>query len=158
VLGCILSVGVAAAAGARFPASVYPPAVPSHGGALAVCPNPAGLERFGREARTGAVTAAADYDRISRSVDLHDSDRAWWPAVRGLSSSGKPAPYDAELIVTGSVAGPASAYAGVVAASCGSPLVKKSLTVTLAPRHRDGCDASVFFVDRRGHALIYWLS
>jgi hypothetical protein len=152
-------VGLSGAAADQFPASAYLPPVTSHGGALDACPNPAGLERFTVTTRQRAVQIAGNYDRIGLAVDLRNSDRAWWPHVRELWRSGKPAKGAANQVVDGSSLGSDIAYSGVVRFSCGSSLVAKSLTVYLAPPQRHGCNAcvsSVFFIDRRGHALIYW--
>lgn len=63
-------------------------------------------------------------------------------------------------VVEGSQPGPHIAFAVIVRYACGSKLLAKSLTVGIGPRYRHGCDAcvsSLFFVDRRGRALIYYL-
>ena len=155
------AVGVASAAPAdRFPAAVYPPPVASRGGALGACPNPAGLERFDPAATKLAVRIAGGYDHTSLAVDLRNSDRAWWPQVRRMWRSGKPGQGVDSQVVEGSQPGPNIAFAVIVRYACGSTLLAKSLTVGIGPRYRHGCDAcvsSLFFVDRRGRALIYYL-
>jgi hypothetical protein len=154
--------GVASAGADRFPAAIYPPPVSSAaGGALAACPNPAGLEPFDRPAAESALRAANNYGRVSLAVDLRDSDRAWWPRVRQLWRLGHPAAGASGEVARGPSPGPTTAYAVIVRYSCGSALIGKSVAVYLAPRQRHNCDAcvaSVYFIDRRGHALIYWLN
>jgi hypothetical protein len=62
--------------------------------------------------------------------------------------------------VEGSQPGPNIAFAVIVRYACGSQLLAKSLSVGVRARQRHGCDAcvsSLFFVDRRGRALIYYL-
>jgi hypothetical protein len=154
-------VGVASAAPAhQFPGSVYPPPVASRGGALAACPNAAGLERFDPATTKLAVRIAGGYDRTSLAVDLGNSDRAWWPEVRQMWRSGESGQGVDSQVVEGSQPGPHIAFAVIVRYACGSKLLAKSLTVGIGPRYRHGCDAcvsSLFFVDRRGRALIYYL-
>jgi len=52
-----------------------------------------------------------------------------------------------------------SGYAIIVRYSCGEPLVAKSLLVTIGQRNArcDACRSQVFFIDRRGRALIYFV-
>ncbi len=144
----------------QLPASTYPQPVHSRGGALAACPSPAGAERFTAAVRTAAITIAGRYDRVSEATDLRNSDRAWWPDVRRMWRSGSPGRGVSYQVVTGASVGPGIAYSGVIAYSCGRRLASDSLSVYLGPRRRHGCDAcisSLFFVDRRGHPLIYYL-
>ena len=153
--------GAAGAAAVRFPAAVYPPPVSSAGGALAACPSPAGLEPFDRRAKDSALRAASTYGRVSLDFDLRNSDRAWWPRLRELWRPDHPAAGATSEVAGGLSPGPKTAYAVIVRYSCGLALVRKSIAVYLAPRHRHNCDAcvaSVYFIDRRGHALIYWLN
>lgn len=160
VLWLVVAASVAVAA-SQFPVSIYPAAVNSHGGGLDACPNPSGLESFTATTRKRAAQIASSYGRISVAVDLRNSDPAWWPQVRALWHSRRPAQGTANHVVDGSSLGPDIAYHVVVRYSCGSALVTKSLAVYLAPGQRHGCNACVariFFIDRRGHALIYWMN
>ena len=105
----------------------------------------------GRGARAGQVDVPKKKPELKKI----------WPQVRALWRPGKPEQGAADQVVDGSSLGSNIAYRGVVRHSCGSALVTKSLTVYLAPRQRHGCDAcvaSVFVIDRRGRALIYWLN
>jgi hypothetical protein len=155
--------GAAADAAGRFPDSVYPPPVAARaGGALGACPNPAGLERFNAAAAKLAARIAGSYGRRSLSVDLRGSDRAWWPQVRRMWRSGKPGDGTLNQVVYGTRRGPDIAYAAVVRYSCGAALTAKSLTVGVGPRQTrppycSACRSTLFFVDRRGRALLYYL-
>ncbi len=162
-VGLASALSVAAAA-TGHPASVYPPPVKARaGGALAACPNPAGLERFNSTTTKLAIRIAGSYDRISLAHDLHGSDRAWWPQVREMWKSGKPSEEALHDVVYGSGEPLArNSYAVIVRFSCGQSLVAKSLTVGIGPRQShppycEACISSMFFVDRRGQALIYYL-
>lgn len=152
---------VACAAAVAFPSSIYPPPVKARGGALAACPNPSGLEPFNATARKGAVNVALGFEEVSLASDLRNSDRALWPQVRHAWRARSPKTGRGGLVLAGSAGGRSIAYATVVRYSCGSALVDDSLSVALAPRRRHGCAAcvsSAFLVDRRGHALVYWLN
>jgi len=156
------AIGTSLASGnsSQFPPSIYPQPVHSRGGALAACPSPAGAERFTAAARTAAITIAGRYDRVGEAAELRSSDRAWWPDVRRMWRPDSAARGVAHQVVYGTSVGPKIAYSVVIAYSCGRRLASESLSVYLGPRHRHGCDAcisSVFFIDRRGHPLIYYL-
>jgi len=163
VVLCILVAVVvsAAAAAEQFPPSVYPPAVKSHG-ILPGCPNPAGLEAFDASATRLALRGASAYDRESLQTDLRDSDRSWWSAVRAMWRTGKPEQAVTFQVVEGSQSLESSGYAPFVRSSCGRSLVAMSLIVDIGPRetatqHCEACISQLFFVDRRGHALVYYL-
>ncbi len=51
-----------------------------------------------------------------------------------------------------------SGYATIVRFSCGQALVARSLQVTVGPRNArcEACRSQLWFVDRRGHALLYF--
>jgi hypothetical protein len=164
-VGIVSVVGVAAAAAAsQFPVSVYPPPVKARAGsALTACPNPAGLERFNSRATKLAVRVAGTYQRISLAEDLRNSDRAWWPEVRHTWRSGKPSKEALNQVAYGS-GSPLSnnSYSVIVRFSCGQSLVARSLVVGIGPRQThppycSACISTLFFVDRRGRALIYYL-
>jgi len=153
----------AGAAGTAYPPSVYPPPVEARpGGGLAACPNQSGLETFGVAATRLAVGIADTYDRHSLRSDLRNSDRAWWPEVRRTWRSGKPGRGVTYQVVYGSEPLSRSGYSVIVRSSCGSALVAKSLLVNIGPRQThppycEACISQLFFVDRRGRALIYYL-
>ena len=154
--------GAGAASGAQasggFPPSIYPP--PVHGrGAVSSCPSPEGLDPFTASVTSAAVESASRYDRVSEAVDLRASDRAWWPQVRTLWRTGKPAKGATNQVVDGSEPLGRSGYAVIARFSCGRPLVALSLQVTVGPRHMrcEACRSHLWFVDRRGHALLYYV-
>jgi hypothetical protein len=153
--------GLAAmAAATQFSASVYPPPVASRGGALAACPNPAGLERFNSTSRKLAVKDAGSYGRVSLAFDLRHSDRAWWPTLRQMWRSANPGRWLSLQIVRGSVLGPHMFQSGVARYSCGSTLVADSLDVVVGPRNLHNSNdstVSLVFIDRRGRTLVYWV-
>ncbi len=163
VLAGAVVVSVAAAVG-QLPVAEYPPPVKARaGGALAACPNPAGLERFSSTTAKTAVRIAGAYERVSVANDLRNSDPAWWPQVRDAWRSGKPPKEALKRVVYGAGEPLArNGYSVIVRFSCGGALVAKSLIVGIGPRqtHPPYCSACIsrlFFVDRRGRALIYFL-
>jgi hypothetical protein len=155
--------GAATATGSsKSPPAGYPAPVASHGGALTACPNPAGLEPFDTKTASLAVRIASSYDRTSLANDLRQSDRSWWPQVREMWRS----PKSANGVVSQAVyrSGPAekSAYSVIVRFSCGANLIAESLTVGMGPHqtrsmHCSACVSTLFFVNRRGRPLIYYL-
>ena len=149
------SVAAGAATSRGFPPSIYPPPVHSRG-AVSPCPNPDGVELFAPSVTRAAVQSARRYDRVSEAVDLRASDRAWWPEVRTMWRTEKPGK-GAGPVVDGSEPLDKSGYAVIVRSSCGKSLVKQSLQVTIGPPHMrcEACRSQLFFVDRRGHALLY---
>jgi hypothetical protein len=154
--GAAVASGAGASSG--FPPWIYPPIV--HGrGAVSSCPSPEGLDPFTASATSAAVESASRYDRVSEAVDLRASDRAWWPQVRALWHRGKPAKGAANQVVDGSEPLDRSGYAVIARASCGQSLVSRSLEVTIGPRHMrcDACRSQLWFVDRLGHALLYYV-
>jgi hypothetical protein len=161
----VLVAGAAAAVagGASFPASLYPPpirATPGH--AASLCPNPSGLEGFTVKATKLALRAAATYDQKTLDTDLRNSDRAWWPQVRHMWSSGHPRK-GFVFHALGSEPTVKSGYSVFMGPACGASTLSKSLMVTIGPRqpsrgpHCVACNSHLFFIDRRGQPLIYYL-
>jgi hypothetical protein len=160
LIGAIVGAGAPiAAASSRFPRSIYPPPVRSRGGALAACPNPAGLQSFTTSATAAAIQSASRYLRVSEAADLRGSDRAWWPLVRQMWQSRKPGKGAETEAALGSEHASRSGYAVIVRYSCGKSLVAKSLLVTVGQRNARcvACRSQVFLIDRRGRALIYFV-
>jgi hypothetical protein len=140
--------------------SIYQPPVHSRGGALTACPNATGLESFNIAAITRAAVIARRYGLISVATDLRVSDRAWWPQVRAIwRRRVKPLKELENQIVDGSEALAKSGYAVIARFSCGQSLVSKSLEVTIGPSHMRcaACRSQLWFVDRRGHTLLYYV-
>ena len=72
---------------------------------------------------------------------------------------GKPAKGLENQVVDGSGPLPRSGYAVIAKFSCGQSLVSKSLQVIVGPRHMRcaACRSQLWFVDRRGRALLYYV-
>lgn len=160
LLAAMAGVGVASAAAASggFPSSVFPP--PVHGrGAVSLCPNPEGLVPFTPVVTSAAVESARRYDRVSEAADIRASDRAWWPHIRTTWRTGKPQKGMANQVVEGAEPLGESDYSVIARFSCGQSLVSKSLQIAIGPRHTrcDACRSQLWFVDRRGHALLYYV-
>jgi hypothetical protein len=171
LLTCIISLaavplhGLALAGAAPGSHSIYPPPVRARpGGALTYCPDATGLIAFGSAAQRTARSNAVDYGRVSMALDLKHSDRAWQPTVRATwtSSHGTP-PAESGLLIRKTGSATHNPYKIIVQHSCGKPLVEHSLTVTVGPPTRPGqaectaCAKTLFFVDRRGVPLIYYV-
>jgi hypothetical protein len=156
------AVGTAVARAATPPAaSVYPPPVHARAaGALAACPNPAGLERFSATSRSLAVQIAAGFGRTRLAADLRHSDRAWWPAVHRAWRTGRPDQGMPSEAVRGTALGADMFQSDVARNSCGSGLVADSLDVVIGPRNLRGSNdltTNLVFVNRRGRPLVYWI-
>jgi hypothetical protein len=142
--------------------SDYPQPVRSRSGALRLCPSAAGLAPFTAAASAAARSSSLSYGRVSLSRDLADSDRAWQPSVRAIWGGHLPAASQ-DVRIRGVSGGDATPYRVIVRRSCGGALISRSLVVTVGPLTQPGeteCDAcaeTLFFVDRRGRALIYFV-
>jgi hypothetical protein len=142
--------------------SNYPQPVRSRGGALRLCPSAAGLVPFTAAASAAARSISLSYGRVSLSRDLADSDRAWQPSVRAMWAGHSPAASQ-DVRIRGVSGGGATPYRVIVRRSCGGALISRSLAVTVGPLTQPGeaeCDAcaeTLFFVDRHGRALIYFV-
>ena len=155
-------VAATAARGAGYPAALYPPAVPAAAGhALTLCPSATGLQPFSSQAVKLARREAAAYGRRSLQVDLRDSDKAWWSQVRRLWKGR--ASLDGGDVVIGSEPAGSSGFAVFLTPACGARVVDRSLLVAIGPGrsgpgpHCDACNDQLFFVDRDGRPLIYFL-
>jgi hypothetical protein len=160
VLASVVGVATAATA-SRSAVSVYPRAVKARAGALAACPNPAGLEPFNSTTTTLAVHTARAYGHISLSHDLRASDRAWWPQARRKWSAGRPALGRSNVTGTSPLETHGD-LSSIIRRACGDALIPLTQLVGIIPigQERTGCNAcrsDMFFVDRRGRALIYYL-
>ena len=149
---------------AAFPVSIYPaPRKPRMTtGALALCPNPAGVEDPGPFTAAAARTVLGGMGR-GLSSDLRVSDRSAWPS---LASSGKLS--DSSLLTFARTpvlfAGPLQAGRGVpanlrrtVAAGCGTRVARATWVLSFRLTRRSALHAVMLFVTRRGHMLFYGL-
>jgi hypothetical protein len=149
---------------AAFPASIYPaPKTPrTTTAALALCPDPAGLEDPGPFTAAAARTVLGALGR-GLAVDLRVSDRSAWPF---LASSGKFK--DATLLTFARTpvrfAGPLQADRGVpadlrrsVAAGCGTRVARATWVLSFRQARKPALQHVMLFVTRRGHMLFYGL-
>ena len=157
---------VEAGAAARLSPSVYPAPVPVvHTGALSSCPNPRGLVPFTSTAVRAAEAEASDYLQTSRAAERLVADRSFWSSIRGIGNevgraqAATGGPFAAEP--AGGATGPGHL---IIGHSCGTRLLRRTETVVMVPLQADGqpqtcdaCRASFFYVDRFGHALLYFV-
>lgn len=144
--------------------AVYPSPVASlASGALHGCPNPTGLRAFAKAAVTAATTVARSYGRVSLSHDLIHSDPSWWRGVRQeWAASKRGRPVSDRLRVLDTTSATKTGYRIIVARSCGTALVERSLTVVVGPPqaekgpHCNACNITYFLIDRLGHPLVYF--
>ena len=149
---------------AAFPASIYPaPQRPRMTtGALALCPDPAGLEDPGPFTAAAAQTVLGVLGR-GLAGDLRVSDRSAWPFLAG---NGKLR--DITLLTFARTpvrfAGPLQAGRGMpadlrraVAAGCGTRVARATWVLSFRLPRRPALQAVMLFVTRRGHMLFYGL-
>ncbi len=158
-------VGAVAAAnqtGTGYSPLIYPsPVAAAHEGALSTCPNPRGLVPFTSSTVRAAAREAGDFGQATRQAERLVSDRSFWSTLResGPHPLGQ-GQHD--------VAQPASGTTGpghlIIGHSCGSRLLRDTETVVLIPLQPDGqpqnctaCRTHLYYVDRLGHALLYFL-
>jgi hypothetical protein len=86
-------------------------------------------------------------------LDLQDTDRSWWKGDFGLLDSQAGTGNTAVVSLL-----PASrdTFARAVSASCGAELVRDSLVVELEPSSDSFAVGHLYFLDRRGHPLVYF--
>lgn len=149
--------------GPALPAVAYLTPVPASGqGSLSSCPNPEGLEAFTTATVSAAVNEARQYDVVDKATDRLNSDPSWWPAVDQDWSSGRPGQGLVNETVVGSSPASQSPYAMIVVASCGQPLVQRSLSVQVGPAQSgpnqcEACKSTLFFIVRAGRPLLYYV-
>jgi sugar lactone lactonase YvrE len=139
-----------------FPASVYPPALPSRGSDLPACPGTSGLKAFGPVAVEKALAEARELNSTRRSFygDLRFTDRAWWPSLFGeWAWSGYergPHAVDSHSLASHDI------FSAAVAQACGKQLVRDSLVVVVGPSSYSSQVSHLYFLDRRGQPLVYF--
>lgn len=157
-------VGAVAAAGRaepHFSPLIYPaPVAAAHDGALPTCPNPRGLVPFTSATVRAAAQEAGDFGRATRQAERLASDRSFWSTLREPGPSLSQGERDAAQPASGTT-GPGHLIIGY---SCGSRLLRDTETVVLVPLQGNGqpqncaaCRAHLYYVDRLGHALLYFL-
>ena len=129
-------------------------------GALALCPDPAGLEDPGPYTAAAARTVLAVLGQ-GLAGDLRVSDRSAWPF---LASSGKLRNSTLLTFARTPVrfAGPLQAGRGVpadlrraIAAGCGTRVARATWVLSFRLARRPALHAVMLFVTRRGHMLFY---
>jgi hypothetical protein len=131
-------------------------------GALALCPDPAGLEDPGPFTAAAARTVLSVLGR-GLTNDLRVSDRSAWPF---LATSGQLR--DSTLITFARTpvrfAGPLQGSHGVpadlrqaVSAGCGTRVARSTWVLSFRLARKPALQAVMLFVTRRGHMLFYGL-
>jgi hypothetical protein len=149
---------------ADFPVSIYPaPKRPSlTTRALALCPDPAGLEDPGPLTAAAARTVLGVLSR-GPAGDLRVSDRSAWPLLMG---SGTLADHTLLTIARTRVrfAGPLQSGRGMpahlrhaIAAGCGNRVARSTWVLSFRQARGHAPHAMMLFVTRRGHMLFYAL-
>ena len=161
--GIIAALASVSAAGAKQPDALHPPVVRARPGhAVALCPNPGGLQGFTSVARQRARREAHTYGSRSLAADLANTDRAWWPHVRALWKS-QPARKRRTDVVAGTESATRSGFAVFLRPACGSVTLERTLMVTVGPSqagpgpHCSACNAHFFYVERRGRPMLWFI-
>lgn len=138
-----------------FPATLYPPPIPTHAGSdPSACPAEAGLRSFDARARAAAIAAARRIDVSPLWNGLHHSDRTWWAGLYTDQIDGQYEGGQHRVISVGPAA--ADPYAATVARACGSALLKESLAIVIGRGVYADQVSHLYFLDRHGHPLLYW--
>jgi hypothetical protein len=172
-----------------FDAAVYPAAVKaqSPAGVTTLCPDPAGLQAFGRQvaaplkvlhrlaqvqlsvsmkgaaaaptAVTGPARAPVLTIKQGYAASLLLSDRAFWPQLpKGravlVQAARVPVIYSGPLRSYPRVHGPPG-LARVVEVGCGRRVAMDTWVIVSGRPANPATEAETFFVNRRGHVLLY---
>jgi hypothetical protein len=153
----------AAAVGAKHLDALHPSPVKARPGhAVALCPNPTGLQSFTSVELQRAAHEADAYGRRSLAADLANSDRAWWPRVRALWKTATVRKHNTDAVV-GSEPAARSGFAVFLRPACGAAILRRTLMVTVGPSqagsgpHCDACNAHFFYVERTGRPLLWFI-
>jgi hypothetical protein len=131
-------------------------------GALALCPDPAGLEDPGPYTAAAARTVLGALGR-GLTGDLRVSDRSVWPF---LTDSGKLSDHTLLTYARTPVrfAGPLQTGRGVpahlrraVASGCGTRVARATWVLSFGLGREPALQTVLLFVTRRGHMLFYGL-
>ena len=159
----VAAVVFVSAVGAKQLDALHPSPVKARPGhAVALCPNPSGLQVFTSVALQRAAREADAYGRRSLAVDLAKTDRAWWPHVRALWKT-QAARKRSTDVVLGSEPATRSGFAVFLRPACGAATLKRTLMVTVGPSqtgsgaHCNACNAHLFYVERRDRPLLWFI-
>jgi len=148
-----------------FSRVVYPRPVPAKkSSVLTECPNPTGLTAFTTTTSARALRATSQMALGGQRATQQMTDPSFWSSLATLNprSVVTPSPqYRRQEVVKGI---PSAPGASIVAASCGEELLAKTQVIYAMPITSMGartncndCTAHYYFIDRRGHALLYWV-
>jgi len=161
-----IGIGAVSTAGANpsFPSPIYPvPVASARHGYLALCPNPKGIVSFTATAVKVAVRETEQFPKASADMEKLASDRSFWPKIHG-SKPGLGIVTVGNSFSASSESGVGGPAADLINRSCGSRLLKTTQTVALIPLQANGeqqncadCVVRFFYIDRQGHALLYFV-
>ncbi len=136
-----------------FPASLYPAARVSRGSALRSCSSDGRLERFTPRAIARAKKVAETYLSSQFAADIAVTDRSWWTADFNEYADGN---VSGSHRVTGETPASSTPAAAGLEQACGSRLIRDSIAISVrqAPGSAD-FTATLYFLDRDGHPLVY---
>jgi hypothetical protein len=173
-----------------FDAAVYPAAVKaqSPAGVTTLCPDPAGLQAFGRQVAAAPLKVLHRLAQVQLSVSMKGaaaaptavtgparapvltikqgyaaslplSDRAFWPQLPKwrtvlVQAARVPVIYSGPLRSYPSVHGPPG-LARVAEVGCGSRVAMNTWVIVSGRPANPATEAETFFVNRRGHVLLY---
>jgi hypothetical protein len=148
-----------------FSLVVYPSPIPARpSSALTQCPNPKGLVAFTPASITLAVRETSQMTVGEQPATKLETDPSFWSSLVTLNSrrtTKSTSQYPRQEVIKGV---PSAPGATIVAFSCGKDLVLKTEVIFVVPLTSAGvrancnaCTAQYYYIDRRGHALLYWV-
>jgi hypothetical protein len=141
---------------------IYPSPIPARTSeALVQCPNPKGLVAFTPIATSQAKRETSQVAVGELPATKLKTDPSLWSSLVKFNSrhaSKKTPQFPRQEFNKGVPSAPGSA---IVASSCGKNLVAKTEVIDVIPLNSAGvrtcndCTADYYYIDRRGHALLY---
>lgn len=135
-----------------FPDWLYPAARRSQDRALASCPSGSGLERFTTAAITNARRIAKTYLSSQFASDIAVTDRSWWTNDFNQMARGRGF---GSHTITSEIPTSHSPAALSIKRACGPALVDHSIAITVGQSGYSDFAGTFYFLDRRGHPLVY---
>jgi hypothetical protein len=135
-----------------FPAWLYPAARTSRGRALTTCPSEGGLERFTPAAILQARKIARNYLSSQFASDIAVTDRSWWTSDFNQMARGGGFGSHA---ITSETPASSSPAATTIRRACGPALIDDSIAITVGQSGYSDFAGTFYFLDRRGHPLVY---
>ena len=148
-----------------FSPVVYPSPIPAKpSSTLTQCPNPKGLVAFTTTAIALAVRETSQMTVGEGSATELETDPSFWSSLATLNSRSttkSTSQYPRQEVLKGV---PSAPGATIVASSCGKDLVLQTEVIFVVPLTSAGvrancnaCTAQYYYIDRLGHALLYWV-